>query len=301
MSSKLSIAFIGLDSSHCTAFTDLLQAENDPIFAYAAVTVGWPGGSPDFPMSRDRVEGFTSEMRDRRVRIAESPEDAASSADAIILGCVDGRQHLEIARRLMPFQKPMFVDKPLAHDFATARQLAKELDAAGVPWFSSSALRFQEPLPTLLSDPDRGAILGCDVHGIWRHGPGHSDLAWYGIHGIEALFTVMGPGCQRVQRVSAENGDVVIGQWTGGRIGTWRGLKFDHQATGYGLTVFCRHAIHQSPVPADYDGLVREIVRFFQTLKPPVSSSETLEIFAFMDAAERSRDLGGQVVPVEIG
>ncbi|MFO0976098.1 MAG: hypothetical protein U0996_06840 [Planctomycetaceae bacterium] len=299
MPPKLTIAFVGLDSSHCTAFADLVRSSADPMMSSAAVTVGWPGGSPDFPMSRDRVAGFTAEMRDRGVRIVDTPEEAASSADAIILGCVDGRQHLEIARRLMHFRKPMFVDKPLAHNLATAKQLATELNATDVPWFSCSALRFQKPLAGLLNDPGRGAILGCDVHGIWRHGPGHSDLVWYGIHGIEALFAVMGTGCQRVQRITAENGDIVIGQWAGGRIGTWRALRFEQQATGYGLTAYCRHAIHQVSIPADYDGLVTEIVRFFRTLNAPVTPDETLEIFAFMDAAERSRELGGQVVSLE--
>lgn len=299
MPPKLSIAFVGLDSSHCTAFTDLLRSSADPMMLSAAVTVGWPGGSPDFPMSRDRVAGFTSEMCDRGVRIVDTPEEAAASADAIILGCVDGRQHLEIARRLMPSRKPMFIDKPLAHNLETARQLATELNNSGIPWFTSSALRFQKRIDDLIGNHSKRDLLGCDVFGIWRHGPGHSDLVWYGIHGIEMLYTVMGTGCQRVQRITAENGDIVIGQWPGGRIGTWRALRFEQQATGYGLTAFCRHTIHQVPIPADYDGLVCEIVRFFRTLKPPVTSDETLEIFAFMEAAERSRALGGQIVSLE--
>ncbi len=43
-----------------------------------------------------------------------------------------------------------------------------------------------------------------------------------------------------------------------------------------------------------YAPLVREIVQFFQTGRPPVSNEETLEIFAFLDAAQRSKEAGGK-------
>ena len=39
-----------------------------------------------------------------------------------------------------------------------------------------------------------------------------------------------------------------------------------------------------------------EIIKFFQTGKSPVSSEETLEIFAFMDAAQKSKEQGGKPV-----
>ena len=44
----------------------------------------------------------------------------------------------------------------------------------------------------------------------------------------------------------------------------------------------------------DYRPLVVEIVRFFQTGQPPVSNAETLEIFAFLEAAQRSKEQGGK-------
>jgi hypothetical protein len=39
-------------------------------------------------------------------------------------------------------------------------------------------------------------------------------------------------------------------------------------------------------------------MEFFKTGKPPVPPEETLEIMAFMDAAERSRQQGG--IPVKL-
>jgi hypothetical protein len=41
---------------------------------------------------------------------------------------------------------------------------------------------------------------------------------------------------------------------------------------------------------------VVEMVKFFETGKPPVANAETLEMFAFMDAAQRSKEQGGKTV-----
>ena len=38
--------------------------------------------------------------------------------------------------------KPLFIDKPLAATLEDAREIARLAKAAGVPWFSSSSLRF---------------------------------------------------------------------------------------------------------------------------------------------------------------
>ena len=43
-----------------------------------------------------------------------------------------------------------------------------------------------------------------------------------------------------------------------------------------------------------YEPLVVEIAKFFKTGKPPVSAEETLEIFAFMEAADESKRKGGR-------
>ena len=45
-----------------------------------------------------------------------------------------------------------------------------------------------------------------------------------------------------------------------------------------------------------YDPLVAEIVTFFKTKKPPVAAEETIELFAFMEAADESKRRGGAEV-----
>jgi hypothetical protein len=123
------------------------------------------------------------------------------------------------------------------------------------------------------------------------------DLSWYAIHPIEMLFTLMGPGCEEVIRVTggdfSSGTDEVVGKWKDGRIGSARILRPDG---GYGAVVFRPKQILQSPPHAavSYVPLVKEILQFFRTGEPPVPNEETLEIFAFLDAAQRSKAAGGK-------
>jgi hypothetical protein len=49
---------------------------------------------------------------------------------------------------------------------------------------------------------------------------------------------------------------------------------------------------------AGYDPLLVQIIEFFKTGKEPVNREETLEIFAFMAAADVSKKKGG--IPVDV-
>nr|MCU0363217.1 gfo/Idh/MocA family oxidoreductase [Bacteroidales bacterium] len=123
----------------------------------------------------------------------------------------------------------------------------------------------------------------------------HPDLFWYGIHGVETLFTVMGTGCRKVSRAATPGTDFVTGIWDDGRIGTFRGVRTGK--AGYGGTVFGEKDTLVLGPYSGYDPLLARILEFFRTGTEPVRKEETIEIFAFMQAAEESRDKGG--IPVE--
>jgi predicted dehydrogenase len=215
------IGMIGLDTSHVIAFTKLLNDSSNPDHVPGArVVAAFKGGSPDVESSRNRVDGFTAELRDKwKVEIVESIPVLCQKVDAVLLESVDGRPHLEQAKAVLAAKKPVFIDKPLAASYRDAREIARLAREAGVPWFSSSSLRFWEETERLKSAPESGVILGANVHGPAPTEPHHPDLMWYGIHAVEMLFTLMGPGCETVTRVSTEGADVVVGRWEGGRLG----------------------------------------------------------------------------------
>jgi len=90
---------------------------------------------------------------------------------------------------------------------------------------------------------------------------------------------------------------VAVGKWKGGRLGVLRGFRSGLYA--YGITAFTEKAVLNSePKPFSYRPLLVEIAKFMSTRVPPVSAEETLEIFAFMQAAEFSKSEGGAEVPL---
>ncbi len=293
----LKVGIIGLDTSHVIAFT---QAMNDPKatdeMAAVEIVAAYPGGSPDIPSSHDRVEGYTKQLREMGVEIVDSIDALLPKVDAVLLESVDGRPHLAQAIPVIKAGKPLFIDKPIAGTLADAVAIFALAKQHNVPCFSSSSLRFSPGILGMRSDSNVGEILGCAAYGPCSLEPHHPDLFWYGIHGVETLFTIMGTGCESVSRTQTEGSELVVGVWKGGRIGTFRGLREGKH--DYGATVFGSKAIVPSGSYAGYKPLVIEIAKFLQTGKPPVSPEETLEIYAFMEAADESKRQGGAPVTI---
>ena len=292
---------IGLDTSHVIAYAKML---NDPKatgeLAEMIIVAGYPGGSPDFPLSRDRVEGFTEQIREMGVEIVDSIDELLKKVDVVLLTSGDGRPHLKQVKPVFAAGKPVYIDKPLAGSLADAVEIFRLAKQHNVPCFSSSSLRFCPDLIELRGNLDNlpiGQVRGCDAHGMCPVGPHHPDLFWYGVHGVEILFTVMGTGCKSVTRVRTKGTELAVGVWEDGRVGTFRGIR---EGKGeYGATVFGSKGIASHGEYTGYKPLVIEVVKFFKTGEPPVSAEETLEMFAFMQAADESKRRGGCPVSLE--
>jgi Oxidoreductase family, NAD-binding Rossmann fold len=287
----LRLGIVGTDTSHVIAFTKILNDASQPDHVPGArVVAAYKGGSKDIKESYERVDKFAEELKTKwKVEFSADIASMCRKVDAVLIESVDARSHLEQAKVVIAAGKPMFIDKPLASTLEDARQIAKLAKDAGVPWFSSSSLRFGE-IGTTMKYPD--------TLGVTTWGPGpieehhHLELAWYAIHPIEMLYTLMGMGCEEVTRTYTDGADVVVGRWRGGRIGSVRALR---PYGGYGAVVFRAKSVMQSnpKASAGYRPLVVEIVKFFETKQPPVSNEETMEIFEFLDAAQRSKEAGG--------
>jgi predicted dehydrogenase len=287
------IGIIGLDTSHVPAFTGLI---NDPAKNTGCkVVAGFPGGSPDVKSSAGRVEGYTKELREKfGVEIVGSIEELCKKVDGVLLESVDGRPHLEQVRPVIAARKPVFIDKPVAGSLPDAIEIFRLAKEANVPCWSSSSLRFGPGIAGMRKSEAVGEVLGCDAFSPCSLEEHHPDLYWYGVHGVEILFTIMGPGCQTVQRAQTDKHEVVLGVWKDGRIGTFRGLKAGK--SDYGAMVYGTKGIARSGGYEGYGHLVDEILKFFKTGKAPVSPEETLEIFAFMSAADISKTQNGAKV-----
>jgi hypothetical protein len=289
---ELRLGLIGLDTSHVTAFTDLLNNPKAKDHVPGArVVAAFKGGSADIPSSIGRVEEYTTTLRDKYgVKIHDTIEQVCAEVDAILIEAVDGRPHLEQARIVIAAKKPLYIDKPVAGTLRDALEIFRLAEAAGVPIFSSSSLRFGKTSQAVRAG-GIGRVLSAETTSPASLEPHHPDLYWYGVHGCEALFTVMGTGCETVERRTTADGKIeVAGKWKGGRTGTFReDSKYGGKAVG---------EKGESPV-GSFDGyapLVVEIVKFFQTRQPPVPAAETIELFAFMEAADESKRQSGKPV-----
>jgi hypothetical protein len=295
----LKAGIIGLDTSHVTAFTKLLNGANTKgDLADVRIVAAYPGGSPDVPESRNRLAGYTKELRETYgVEIVDSIDLLLQKVDVVFLESVDGRPHLEQARPVFKARKPLFIDKPVAGSLADAIEIFQLAKATDTPCFSSSSLRFSPGILGMRNNPKVGRILGCDAYGPCSLEKHHPDLFWYGVHGVETLFTIMGTGCVSVTRIHSKDTDFVSGTWKDGRVGTFRGIRVGK--SGYGAMVFGSDGIMPSGSYGGYEPLVVEICKFFKTHQPPVSAEETIEIFAFMEAADESKRQGGAPVTLE--
>ena len=294
--SPLRAGMIGLDTSHVPAFAKIF---NDPRasgdLAGIKVIAGYPGGT-DFPASRDRVGMFTEQLRGMGIEIVDSIPKLLEKVDVILLESVDGRIHLQEAIPVIKAGKPLFIDKPVAGSLADAIAIYELAAKQNVPCFSSSSLRFSPGIQELLKNPNLGTIEGAATWGPCTYQEGTPDLFFYGIHGVEPLFALMGTGCESVTRIQTKDTDFVSGVWKDGRVGTYRGIR--RNKADFGAVAFGSKEIAQSGREGGYEELCREIGRFFKTGKSPVRAEETIEIFAFMESADESRRQNGTPVPL---
>lgn len=294
----LKAGIIGLDTSHSVAFTKVL---NDPEaladVAGVKVVAAYPHGSKDIEKSVSRIPGYTKEIQEYGVEIVDSVDALLDQVDVVFLETNDGRRHLEQALQVFKAKKPVFIDKPIAASLSDTLAIFDAAKEYNVPLFSASSLRYMENAQAIRNDNKIGKVMGADAYSPAHLEKTHPDLYWYGVHGVETLFTVMGTGCQSVKRSHTEGMDVVVGIWNDGRIGTFRGMR--EGELGYGGTAFGEKEISSIGPYGGYRPLLVKIVEFFKTGKAPVAPEETIEIFAFMEAADESKRQGGKEVSLE--
>ncbi len=291
------IGMIGLDTSHVPAFAKLFnnpKASGD--LAGFKIVVGYPGGT-DMPASHDRVAKFTEGLRATGVEIVDSIPKLLEKVDVVLLESVDGRIHLQEATPVIKAGKPLFIDKPVAGSLADAIAIFDLAKQNHVPCFSSSSIRFGTGVQDLKKNAALGQIIGAMTWGPCSYQEGTPDMFFYGVHGIEALFTLMGTGCESVTRTQTTDADVLTGVWKDGHVGTYRGLRRSKEE--FGAVAFGTDAIAQAGKGDAYEDLCREVGKFFKTRVPPVSAEETIEIFTFMEAADESNRQGGKPVALK--
>lgn len=294
--SPIRIGIIGLDTSHSTAFTELINGGKEAWAEGFKVVAAYPYGSQTIESSYKRIPEYTETVKKHGVKIVDSIADLLKEVDCVLLETNDGRLHLEQAVEVFKAGKICFIDKPIGATLGEAIAIYAMADKYNIPIFSSSALRYS-PINQQLRNGELGKVIGADCYSPHSVEPTHPDFGFYGIHGVETLYTILGTGCEAVNRVSTEQGDVVTGYWDDDRIGTFRAIvKGPHIYGGMAYTE------SKAVVAGGYVGykvLLEQVLKFFKTGVAPVSKEETLEIFAFMRASNLSKERGGEMVTLD--
>ncbi|HOF87133.1 MAG TPA: Gfo/Idh/MocA family oxidoreductase [Armatimonadota bacterium] len=300
MADVLKLGMVGLDTSHCAAFTALLNEEANAYHVPGArVVKAFPGGSALTTVSTGRVETITAEMRERfDMEIADSLE-ALAGLDGYLLESVDGRQHLAQFRVLAQFGKPVFIDKPLACSAEDATAIFALARQHGAPVMTASSLRYAAGVDGMA--PADAEVFSAEAFGPMSILEDYPTYFWYGIHSAEMLFALMGAGCRAVTAHHAEHYDVLVGEWADGRLATVRGTRGAWPSFGaVALTSDGLKSAIALGTPPYYFRLLQRVVPFLQTGVSPIPDAESVEIAAFLEAAGQSLASGGMRVELPL-
>jgi predicted dehydrogenase len=285
----LRVGLVGVNTSHAGAFARLLNERG--VADGARVTWVWGGelrpGQPD-ATTLARTYGIP--------HVASEPTEMLTETDLVLV--VDdtgqGANHVPLARAFVAAGVPTFVDKPMAVDLVEASGLFALAADKGTPVTSSSALRFAVELD---AERDQLAALG-SLSSVVSVGPG--EWYYYGVHAVEQLFALAGPGVEWVQRFTWPERDIAVLSYADGGpsavVQTLRDAKYNFHLTAYGSEG--RHAVHIKDFDGFYAGQVRAAVEMARTGKPPIAPEETLELLAVLRAGVLSAEAGGTRVSV---
>lgn len=286
------IGICGLGTSHVLEFVRRLNHEALPPEEFvdgARVVAIWPGAP--LILEPKTFERYLLELRQLGLRVVERPEELLRWADAVFIEDQDGASHPDLATFFLKAHCPLFIDKPLALTRTAAEAIVSCAQQHATPVFSASALRFCQQLRCLQVGR---------VEGVFAYAPGflhprNPGLLHYGLHAVEMLYALLGPGVLTVSAVSQMGGDALWAVWQDGRLGQLSARR--QGAVGYGLTAFGPETIQtvQIDLSFAYRDLLQVILPVLAGRPAPFTYDELIETIVFMEAALRSAATGQRV------
>ena len=296
------LGIVDFHTSHCVEFSKRLHHKDiDKEFWVdgARIVAGWTG--PSEITEAERIDSYKKGLiEDHGVELVEDLEDLIGKVEGVLIQSQEGGLHYERAALFLQAGIPCFIDKPFTCSLSEARKLANLAKECDVPLFSTSSLRYALEVQNIkANEPELGPVLGAETFTPCSLHPKNPGLFHYGIHGVEILFALMGPGCRSVRTIWQEASDVTIGVWEDGRIGSVRGIRTG--ASGMGFTAFCEKGLVAKTVDTRYiySELLKKIVSMFETGQVPLDVSETIEIISFIETAFMNQDKRGVAIGLQ--
>jgi len=291
----LKLGIVGLDG-HGPVFANVVNGP-DPKVEGARVVAAMPVPSAMIP--DEKLRENVEKTRALGIEILDDPKELASRVDGVLILHDDGSKHLELAKRFAPFGKPMFVDKPFETTAEKARALVDECRHYSTPVLSASSLRFSKELTEALVSDGGGAITSAMAYSPYSPKPTMPGWIYYAVHCVEPLFQILGKGCTQLSCLPGDLGPVAIGEWSGGRTGIAKATARPNWS--YGFAIWREKADQLAVVDTQYiyPALLAQVKAFIETGTSPVDPDQSVQVVAFMEAANESMANGGKPVALK--
>ncbi len=224
--------------------------------------------------------------------IVEKPEDVIGEVDAVIIGTDKGWEHVWRAEPFVNAGLPVFVDKPLADNVEDLKTFIKWVKE-GKMIMSSSSLRYtKEYIPYFESTNELGKLryINMTMAKSWER---------YGIHALEPVYRITGPGYVSVQNTGGENNNIVhLVHESGVDVN----LAVIYDSAGSDLKLVGTANSVSVPMKDSYYSFHKqldEFVAYLETGARPYPFEETIELMEIIIAGIRSRNEGGRRVMLD--
>lgn len=291
----LRIGAIGADSSHLPEFTKRIKALHDEGKTRCLVTHVYDPGQHDLV----NVPKWLQTAQDMGVALAGSLDELLNSSDGVMVLAVNGNKHLQLALPGLRKGLPTYIDKPLTCNLGEAKQLLAESRRAGARCYSASSLRFAPEVEAVRNNSELGRIVAIDAFGPGQLHPHMEGLFFYGVHVIEMVDAIWGPGVKRVSAIHLDDRDLVDLDYRDGR---YARLRLDRKGSyHFGGTVHGEKNVQQFTVDFTpvYMRLIQRMTRFFEGGEAPTQLRELVENVAVMQAGNASIAKDGSWMTVE--
>jgi predicted dehydrogenase len=291
---RMRIGAIGIDSSHLPEFTRRIKALNEEGKTQCKVTHVFDPGGHDLPKAAE----WLATTKNLGVTQVGSMDELLGSVDGVMVVTVNGHKHLALSLPSLKRGLPTYIDKPLTCSLAEAKELLQIARQSNARCYSASSLRFAPEV----TEMDR-SLLG-NLRAVDAFGPGQlhalmPGLFFYGVHVIEMVDAIWGPGVRRVSAIHLEDRDLVDLDYHDGRYARLRLERkgsYDFGATVHGEKGIKQFKVDFAPV---YTRLAQGMTRFFEGGPAPANLRDLVENVAVMEAGNRSMSENGEWVEIE--
>lgn len=259
--------------------------------AEPAGRLGFPGVSVTHVWCDDPADGEAVAAAVGIPTVCTRPEEVIGQVDGVLITTDIGAEHVERVRPFIEAGIPAFIDKPMTDNFEDLKQF-RAWKREGRRFLSSSAMRYARELTPHHAGRRDGAL------GELRLVTATSPKSWerYGIHALEAVYPILGPGFTAVRHSGDDRRNIVHLEHRCGADAVV--VVTEDLYGGFGLfqvagTKDSVQVRFRDTFTAFRDQLAT-FVDYLRSGKEPVPFSETDELMCLVIAALDSRSAGGR-------